>query len=244
MKSERSLSLYFGLGLIGIGALSLAGNVLLRLDSWRLWPVLVVLLGFGLTAPGFWGLSKRGLGSFFIPGLPLLTTGAILLAASLLNNWHIWAYAWPLEVLALALGFGLAAIFMRLPALAIPAFIIGANGLLLAFCSVSGLWQAWAVLWPVEPLSVGLGLLVLSIFNKERGPRVAAVVLFLVAGAGFFLTSFISVFNLSILRFGAPLMLILTGVLLASLSFSRGQQAAAQPDRPAEPETPVELNAE
>ena len=148
-------------------------------------------------------------------------------------------------MLALALGFTLAAIFMRLPALAIPAFIIGANGLLLGFCNLTGLWQAWALLWPVEPFSIGLGLLVLSIFNKSYGARVAAVVLFGVAGAGFFITSFISVFNFSILRFGAPLMLILTGVLLASLSFFKGEDRAAsaapadqrehpEPDAPAE----------
>jgi hypothetical protein len=246
MKLERILALILGLGLIAVGAISLAGNLFLRLEAWRLWPVVVILLGLGLTAPGLWGFSKRGLGSFFIPGLPVLTTGFILLAASLFNRWQIWAYAWPLEVLALALGFTLAAIFMRLPALAIPAFIIGANGLLLAFCSLTGLWQAWALLWPVEPLSVGLGLLVLSIFNKSRGTRVAAVVLFLVAGAGFFMTSFISVFNFSILRFGAPLMLILTGVLLASLSFLKREESApaAVAPEPVEPVVPMELSTQ
>ena len=235
MKPERTLSLIFGFGLIAIGAISLAGNLLLRLEAWRLWPVTVVLLGLALTAPGFWGLARRGLGSFFIPGIPVLTTGAILLAASLLNRWQVWAYAWPLEVLALALGFALAAIFMRLPALAIPAFILGANGLLLAFCNLTGLWQAWALLWPVEPLSVGLGLLTLAIFSKSHGTRVAAVVLFIIAGAGFFLTSFINVFNASALRFGAPLMLILTGILLAALSFFKREEQPAQTPAPTEP---------
>ena len=224
MKTERLLSLIFGFGLIGVGALSLAGNLFLRLDAWRLWPVIVILLGLALTAPGLFGFARRGLGSFFIPGLPVLTTGVILLAASLLSRWSIWAYAWPLEILALALGFTLAAIFMRLPALAIPAFILGLNGLLMAFCSLTGLWQAWALLWPIEPLSIGLGLLVLSLFNRSHGARVAAIVLFSIAGVGFFLTSFISVFNYSILRFGAPLMLILTGILLASLSLFKRQE--------------------
>lgn len=238
MKPDRFLSLIFGFGLIAIGGISLLGNLFLRTEAWRLWPVTVILLGIGLTAPGFWGFAKRGLGSLFIPGIPVLTTGIILMAASLLSRWQVWTYAWPLEILALALGFALAAIFMRLPALAIPAFIIGANGLLLAFCNLTGLWQAWALLWPVEPLSVGLGLLVLSLFNKSRGTRVAAVVLFSIAGVGFFITSFISVFNFSILRFGAPLMLILTGLLLASLSFYKREEPA-QPAAPAIPAEPV-----
>jgi hypothetical protein len=229
MKPERTLSLIFGFGLIAMGGISLAGNLLLRLEAWRMWPIIVVLLGIGLTFPGFFGFAKRGFGSFFIPGIPVLTTGGILLAASLFNRWQIWAVAWPLVILALALGFALAAIFMRLPALAIPAFIIGVNGLLLAFCSLTGLWQAWAVLWPMEPLSVGLGLLTLAIFSRSHGAGVAAVVLFSIAGIGFFITSFISVFNSSILRFGAPLMLILTGALLASLSLlKRGETAQTQ----------------
>ncbi len=229
MKSERILSLVFGLGLVVVGLLSLAGNLFLRLDAWRLWPIVVVLLGLALTIPGFFGLVKRGLGSFFIPGIPVLTTGIILLVASLLHRWDVWAAAWPFEVLGVALGFALAAIFMRIPALAIPALILGANGLLLGFCNLTGLWQAWALLWPIEPLSIGLGLLVLAFFNKSHGARVAAVVLFILAGAGFFIMSFISVFNASILRFGAPLMLILTGMLLAALSFFKRSEAAPAP---------------
>lgn len=228
MKFERLIPLVIGFGLIVIGIFSLAGNLLLRLEAWRLWPITVILLGLALSAPGFWGLRRRGLGSFFIPGILVLTTGIILLATSLTNRWDVWAIAWPLEVIALALGFSLAAIFMRLPALAIPAFILGINGLLLAFCSLTGLWQAWALLWPVEPLSVGLGLLVLSYFKRSHGTRVAAVVLFMVAGGGFFITSLISVFNASILKFGAPLMLILTGGLLAWLSFFRPKEHQAQ----------------
>ena len=235
MKSDRVLSLVFGLGLVFIGLISLVGNLFLRLEAWRLWPIVVVLLGLGLTAPGFFGLAKRGFGSFFIPGIPVLTTGVILLVSSLLHRWDVWAIAWPLEVLGVALGFTLAAIFMRVPALAIPAIIIGANGLLLGFCNLTGLWQAWALLWPIEPLSIGLGLLVLAFFNKSYGARVAAVVLFIIAGAGFFIMSFISVFNASILRFGAPLMLIITGILLAALSFFKREEHPV----PAQQQEPV-----
>jgi hypothetical protein len=236
MKPERLFSLIAGIMLIGIGVLSLAGNLFLRLEAWRMWPVVVVLLGLGLTAPGLLGLRRRGFGSFFIPGIPVLMTGFILLTASLLNRPGVWALAWPLEVIGLALGFALAAIFMRVPALAIPAFILGANGLLLAFCNLTGLWQAWALLWPIEPLAVGLGLLVLAFSNKSTGTRTAAVILFIIAGAGFFIMSFISIFNASILRFGAPFMLIITGMLLAGLSFFKRQPEASQP----QPETVVQ----
>ena len=216
MKPERLFNLIAGVTLLAIGVIALAGNVFLATKAWKLWPVIIVLAGVGLTIPGFFGISHRGFGSFFIPGIPVLTTGGILLYASLTNHWNVWAIAWTLEILALALGFALAAIFMRVPALAIPAFIIGVNGVMLAFCAVTGLWQSWAILWPIEFLSVGLGLLTLGIANNSAGVKTAASILFTIAGGGFFISTFISTFNQGILKFAVPVMLLLTGVLLTA----------------------------
>ena len=237
MKTQRFFSLIFGVALIAIGALSMAGNLLLQMEAWRLWPVVVVIAGLLLTAPGFFGLARRGFGAFFIPGIPVLVTGGILLFASLSHNFGVCVVAWPLEVLAVALGFTLAAFFMRLPALAIPAMIVGVNGIVLAFCNLTGLWQAWALLWPVEPLSIGLGLLVLGLFNHSRGAVQAGVILCAVAGVGFFMTSFFSMFNFSILRFAVPSMLILTGIILAALSFLKHDRQAEQTEPPAATES-------
>ena len=216
MKVKRSLSLVFGLALVAIGILSLLGNTLLATQAWRLWPLTVVIAGIALTIPGFFGLMHRGLGSFFIPGVLVLTTGGILLFASLFDRWNVWGIAWPLEVLGLALGFALAALFMRVAGLAIPAAIIGANGLILAFCNLTGLWSAWAILWPIEPLAIGLGLLIVGVLNRSPGAKLAGLILTGIAGAGFFIASFISVLNGTLLRFAAPGMLILSGLILVS----------------------------
>jgi len=228
MKVERSLSLIFGIALVAIGALSLLGNTLLAVQAWRTWPLTVIIAGIALTIPGFLGLKSRGFGSFFIPGIPLLTTGGILLFASLFERWSIWELAWPLEVLGLAAGFALAAIFMRVAGLAVPAMIIGINGLILAFCNLTGLWEAWAVLWPLEPLAVGLGLLIVGVANRSSGAKVAGLILTGIAGAGFFVASFISVFNGTFLRFAVPGMLILTGAILVSAQWLK------RADRPSE----------
>ena len=99
MKSERLFNLIAGVTLLAIGVIALAGNIFLATKAWKLWPVIIVLAGVGLTIPGFLGISRRGFGSFFIPGIPVLTTGAILLYASLTNHWDVWAVAWPLEIL-------------------------------------------------------------------------------------------------------------------------------------------------
>ena len=216
MKVERSLSLIIGLALVAIGGLSLLGNTLLTMQAWRLWPLTIVIAGIALTLPGFFGLKKRGLGSFFIPGIPLLTTGGILLFASLFDRWNVWALAWPLEVLGVAVGFALAAIFMRVAGLAIPAMIIGVNGLMLAFCNLTGLWGAWAILWPIEPLAIGLGLLIVGVVHRSSGTKLAGLIMTGIAGAGFFIASFISIFNGTLLRFAVPGMLILCGLILVS----------------------------
>jgi len=222
MKPERLFNLIAGATLLAIGMIALAGNIFLATKAWKLWPVIVVLAGIGLIIPGFFGILRHGFGLFFIPGIPVLTTGGILLYASLTNHWNVWVVAWALEILALALGFALAAIFMRAPGLAIPALIIGVNGAMLTFCAVTGLWESWALLWPIEFLAVGLGLLVLGIANHSAGVKTAASILFAIAGGGFFITVFISVFNNhGVLKFAVPVMLLVTGVLMIGIFFTR-----------------------
>ncbi len=229
MKPEKVFNLIAGVTLLAMGVIALAGNTFLATKAWKLWPVIIVLAGVGLTFPGFLGFVHRGFGAFFIPGIPVLTTGAILLYASMTNRWEVWAFAWTLEILALALGFTMAAIFMRVPGLAIPAFIIGANGLMFVFCAVTGLWQAWAILWPIEFLAVGLGLLVLGIANRSAGVKTAASILFTVAGGGFFITTFLSIFNdNAIMKFAVPVMLLITGGLLTATYLLQ-----KSPERPA-----------
>ncbi|HEX2993908.1 MAG TPA: hypothetical protein VHP14_03735 [Anaerolineales bacterium] len=220
MKPEKLFNLIAGITLLIIGVAALFGNLFLATKAWRLWPLIIILAGLGLTLPGFLGFAHRGFGAFFIPGIPVLTSGAILLFASLTDRWEIWAVAWVLEILGLALGFILAAIFMRVPGLAIPAFIIGTNGIMLAFCAVTGLWQSWAVLWPIEFLAVGLGLLVLGIANQSSGVKTAASILLTIAGGGFFITAFLSIFNTNgIMKFAVPVMLLITGGLLTATYF-------------------------
>lgn len=52
--------------------------------------------------------------------------------------------------------------------LMIPAIIVGVNGLIFQFCAVTGLWDLWAILWVLEPLSAGLALLVASAGVRPR----------------------------------------------------------------------------
>lgn len=171
---NRRVSLWAGAALCLVGIVTLGSNVVLyrfgpevwRLP-WRFWPLTVVAIGLLLVAAPFLARKRRGLGGLFIPGVPLLATGGVLLFTSVFNAWSAWDQLWPLEVLSVGLGFLFAAIYTRVVWLAIPGIIVGINGLLFQFCAVTGWWSAWSVLWTFEPLAVGLALLVPGILKRS-----------------------------------------------------------------------------
>ena len=70
----------------------------------------------------------------------------------------VWSHAWPLEIIAA--GILLSALMAALanPWLLVPAGILMGNGLLFSFFTLTGWWGLWTVLWPLEPLLVGLSI--------------------------------------------------------------------------------------
>lgn len=221
---NKRVSTLVGLFLILMGGLLLLSNVVLPLfgirswywSVWRLWPMIVVGVGaFFMLIPLMWP-RKRGLGAFFIFGAPVLATGGILLFTSALNVWGAWEWLWPAEVWSVALGFALAALYMRNVWLMIPAIIIGMNGALFQFCALTGWWEVWSVLWTIEPLSVGLALLFVHFFKHRPGLLLAGTILCAIAAVGL-----IGMLGLVALRPGwwvlnmiGPALLIGIGVLL------------------------------
>ena len=109
-----------------------------------------------------------------------------------------------------------------------PCPIIWKNGLLLAFCNLTGLWEAWAILWPIEPMSIGLGLLIVGILKRSSGAKLAGLILTGVAGAGFFIASFIGILSGTLMRFAAPGLLILTGLILVSAQWLKRTDVSSE----------------
>lgn len=184
-----------GLLLILLGGLALLDGTIWPLlgwefGIWRLWPLLIVGIGLSFIAAPIRFPKECGLKWLFIPGFPILVTGSLLLLSSIFRIWSIWEHLWPLVILGLAVGFLVTSVFVRNNWLMIPAIIIGVNGLILQFCAVTGLWGWWAILWTLEPLSVGLALLVASGGTRPRLIRAGLIVC--VAAVGFFsLMSFV-----------------------------------------------------
>ncbi|MBC8509152.1 MAG: hypothetical protein ISR58_04985 [Anaerolineales bacterium] len=218
-------STLFGILLILFGGLILGSNLLAATTGfriqwfkiWRFWPVLVVMLGLMFTASPLLWRDKRGLGALYIPGLPILVTGGILFLASTLNNWEIWSFLWPLEVLALALGFTFAALTIRSVGLGVPAIIIGLNGLVLQFCAITGFWSAWSFLWAIEPLAIGLVLLMFSLRYHNKPTFIIGA-----SFCGFALVAFLIMLMLTFtgwwaFRYIGPALLVAGGILMLLL---------------------------
>ena len=211
MKTRRVN--YGGLILILLGSVALLNGTLAPLlgwsfGLWRLWPLLVSVLGLSFIAAPVLFPRQRGLRALFIPGFPILVTSSLLLLGSLFNVWGIWSYLWPLILIGLALGFLVSAVFMHNIWLMIPAIIVGVNGLIFQFCAVTGLWDLWAILWVLEPLSVGLALLVASAGVRPKmvwaGLIVCLVSVGLFGVMGLVLTGWVSLIG--------ALLLIMAGV--------------------------------
>ena len=242
---QKKASLLIGLTLILLGILFLAGNLLLQssgnafFPGLRAWPILVVGAGLLFCIPPFLFSRQRGLSGLFIPGLPVLTTGILLFIASMTENWSIWVKFWPLEVLSLAAGFILMAVFLRVPWLMIPASILGFTGAVLQFCALTGMWSTWAVLWTVVPFSVGLPLLLIGFAKKINGLKLAGIILCGLAALAFAAMSSLLVTSSWITRLIGPAVVLVLGLLL--LLSALGRRSPEKMEKPAE--GPVETPA-
>ena len=230
-------SLFIGVFLVLVGILSLGGNMFMDLTErmpvsiFQLWPVIVIATGLLFVMPPFFAPNNRGLGGLFIPGVPILVTGGILFAASVMSNWGIWAVAWPLEIIALGIGFLFAAIFIRVIWLLIPALIITLLGGALGFSAMTGLWSAWAFLWTVIPLALGLAFIIIGL---KEGKTALTII-----GAGFAGFAGVAFASLSVFSAGwefvnllAPGFVILMGLLILSTGFVKREQVKGPVEEP------------
>lgn len=136
MKNRSSL--YIGVMVLTLGALFLVMNVGATafgsrslLSIYRLWPLIVVWVGFGFFLPIFiWWDSRQKNYGLAMPGTIILVNGLVFLYCSLSRDWGAWAYLWTLEPFSVALGL-LALYFLgaRAQGLLVAALAIGGASL-------------------------------------------------------------------------------------------------------------------
>jgi hypothetical protein len=149
-----------------------------------------------------------------------------------------WNALWPglLLVAALAFYLPIAVWWPRrraLSGLAVPGTIFLANALIFFYNAISGNWDAWAYLWTLEPLAVGLGLYATWLVGlRQRGLLLGGHVLSLIGLVLFAIFGLI--FGNALARIVAPFVLIGLGVLLL-LRGLVGRSGPRAPRMPANP---------
>jgi hypothetical protein len=212
----RRSSTVLGLLLIFLGAQAFVYRAVLPIfgletGNGRLWPLLIANIGLLLIVGPFLARQQRGLGGMFIVGIPIAVTSSLLLLTSITNWWGIWENLWPLIIIAFALGFMVAAAWMRQVWLLVPAMIMGVNGLVFLFCAITDLWEIWAAIWPIELLIVGLSLLLVNFWVQSNGLAKAGTILTIISGFGFALMALVLAGWVSVI---AALILVGSGTVL------------------------------
>lgn len=100
--SNQRAALVFGVLLITLGALALAGQLFDIFNWGDWWPLINVAIGLLFFVGMF--LGGKATGPLAIPGTIFTTVGLILFFQNLTGAWETWSYAWGLIVASVGVG--------------------------------------------------------------------------------------------------------------------------------------------
>jgi hypothetical protein len=212
------------------GAFMLINMAIPAAGAWvgQTWPLFIVTGGAMFMLVPFFFRQEKWTGVFFIPGMPILVTGLLLLVSNILNSWNIWDWAWSLLIIAIAAGLILAAFTTRILWMGVPAILLAATGLILGYCAVTGNWSNWVWLWGLEVAAVGIMIIAVGILAKNMVVRTvgwsfigfgafAATIMMALAGE-----------NSRYMTFVSAAILILGGIALVVGGLLTGKKSPAQ----------------
>jgi hypothetical protein len=107
-------------------------------------------------------------------GLVLILIGGAFLVAQLAPDAFAWIDPethWPLLIIGLGVLLLLIGPLTGVPAMAVPACIVGGIGGLLYWQNTTGNWASWAYAWTLFPGFVGIGVILSGLFSGQ--PRQA-----------------------------------------------------------------------
>jgi len=111
--------------------------------------------------------------SNLVIGLLLLLFGTAVLVLQLVPGVYL-PFSWPWIIIGVScvlLVFGAA---MGVPALAVPASVVGGIGGILAYQVATGDWDSWAYIWALIPGFVGLGLVLAGVLSGGESGTIQA----------------------------------------------------------------------
>ena len=164
----------------------------------------------------------RRRGSSLAAGLVLILLGAWFLVAQWVPGLQIW-FSWPLTIVGLGVLLLIIGLLTRVPAMAVPACIVGGIGGLLYWQNATGNWESWAYAWTLIPGFVGVGIVLSGLLGGESRQSVS--------GGGWLILISLVLFTIFGSFFGAlgivgdywPVLLILLGLLILIRSLFRSR---------------------
>lgn len=134
--------------------------------------------------------------SSLVGGILLILIGAWFAALQLvpeLGDWINIEFTWPLMIVAVGVILLVVGLIIAVPALAVPACIVGGVGAILYWQVVTDGWVTWAFAWALIPSFVGLGILLSNILEGRTAKGITeggwlillGIVLFFILGAAF-----------------------------------------------------------
>ncbi|MEJ2570195.1 MAG: hypothetical protein P8Y98_06605 [Anaerolineales bacterium] len=95
-------------------------------------------------------------------GLVLILLGIAFLVGQLSPNWYEWldpGRNWPTIIIGVGLLLLIMGLMIGVPAMAVPACIVGGIGALLYWQNVTNNWASWSYAWALIPGFVGIGVI-------------------------------------------------------------------------------------
>lgn len=125
-------------------------------------------------------------------GLVLILLGAGFLAVQWVPGLQLW-FSWPLIIVGIGALLLMIGLLTGVPAMAVPACIVGSIGGLLYWQNATGNWESWAYVWTLIPGFVGVGIILSGLLGGETRQAVRgggwliliSLVLFAVFGSFF-----------------------------------------------------------
>jgi hypothetical protein len=165
-------------------------------------------------------------------GLILIVVGVLLLLGQFVPGIWSWvgAFSWPLIIVGVGVLLLIIGVLTNAPGMAVPACIVGGIGLLLYWQNLTGNWGSWAYAWALIPGFVGIGMVVMGLWEGKRSDvrgglwlMLISAIMFVVFGA---LLGGLFGGSLGFLGKWWPVLLILLGVLSLVDYFTKPRSAA------------------
>jgi hypothetical protein len=111
--------------------------------------------------------------SNLVIGLLLLLFGTAVLVLQLVPGVYL-PFSWPWIIIGVGCVLLVLGAATGVPALAVPASVVGGIGGILAYQVATGDWDSWAYIWALIPGFVGLGLVLAGVLSGGESGTIQA----------------------------------------------------------------------